>query len=63
MILQTRNEGSIENYGIEATLAQDIFKTKDFDWTLTANFSLNRGKVKSLPDQIKQIDGTNYGGI
>lgn len=62
-ILQTRNEGSVENYGIEATLAQDIFKTKDFDWTVTVNFSLNRGKVKSLPDQIKQIDGTNYGGI
>ncbi len=62
-ILQTRNEGCVENYGIEATLAQDIFKTKDFDWTVTANFSLNRGKVKSLPDQITQIDGTNYGGI
>ncbi|MGM9804332.1 MAG: SusC/RagA family TonB-linked outer membrane protein [Muribaculaceae bacterium] len=62
-ILQTRNEGSVENYGVEATLAQDIFKTKDFDWTVTANFSLNRGKVKSLPDQIQQIDGTNYGGI
>ena len=63
MILQTRNEGSVENYGIEATLSHDIFKTKDFDWTATANFSLNRGKVKSLPDQITQIDGTNYGGI
>ena len=63
MILQTRNEGCVENYGIEATLAQDIIKSKDFDWTATANFSLNRGKVKSLPDQIQQIDGTNYGGI
>lgn len=63
MILQTRNEGSVENYGIEATLAQDIYKSKDFDWTATANFSLNRGRVKSLPDQIVQIDGTNYGGI
>ena len=62
-ILQTRNEGTVENYGIEATLAQDIFKTTDFDWTVTANFSLNRGRVKSLPDQITQIDGTNYGGI
>ena len=62
-ILQTRNEGCVENYGIEATLAQDIFKTNDFDWTVTANFSLNRGRVKSLPDQITQIDGTNYGGI
>ncbi len=63
MILQTRNEGSVENYGIEATLAQDIIKSKEFDWTATANFSLNRGRVKSLPDQIIQIDGTNYGGI
>lgn len=63
MILQTRNEGCVENYGIEATIGQDIIKTKDFDWTATANFSLNRGRVKSLPDQIKQIDGTNYGGI
>ena len=62
-ILQTRNEGTVENYGIEATLAQDIFKTTDFDWTVTANFSLNRGRVNSLPDQITQIDGTNYGGI
>ena len=63
MILQTRNEGTVENYGIEATLAQDIFKTKDFDWTATANFSLNRGKLKSLPDGIVQIDGTAYGAI
>ena len=64
MILQTRNEGSVENYGVEGTLAHDIFKTKDFDWTVTANFSLNRGKVKSLPDQITQIDASsNYGGI
>ena len=61
-ILQTRNEGTIENYGVEATLAQDIFKTPDFDWTITLNTSFNRGRVKKLPDDI-EIQGTQYGDI
>lgn len=56
-ILQTRNEGSIENQGIEATLNQDIITTKDFQWTATLNFSMNRGKVKGLPDDMKYIAG------
>lgn len=58
-ILQTRNEGSIENQGIEATLNQTIISTKDFEWTATLNFSMNRGKVKSLPDDMKYIAGGN----
>ena len=62
-ILQTRNEGTIENYGVEATLAQDIFKTADFDWTITLNTSFNRGRVKKLPDDIIEIQGTQYGDI
>ena len=62
-ILQTRNEGTIENYGVEATLAQDIFKTADFDWTATINFSFNRGRVKKLPDDVIEIQGTQYGDI
>lgn len=62
-ILQTRNEGSVENYGIEATLNQDIIQNRDFQWTATVNFSLNRGKVKSLPDQLTEIQGTQYGDI
>ena len=57
-ILQTRNEGSVENYGIEATLNQDIIQNRDFQWTATVNFSLNRGKVRSLPDDITEIQGT-----
>ena len=56
-ILQTRNEGSIENQGIEATLNQDIINSGDFNWTAVLNFSLNRGKVKSLPDGMKYIAG------
>ncbi len=58
-ILQTRNEGSIENQGIEATLNQTIISTKDFEWTATLNFSMNRGKVKNLPDGMKYLAGGN----
>lgn len=62
-ILQVRNEGSIRNYGIEAQLAQDIITNKDLKWTAVANFSLNRGKVTSLPDGMTEIQGTQYGDL
>ena len=62
-ILQTRNEGCVENYGIEATLNQDIIQNRDFTWTATVNFSLNRGKVRSLPDDITEIQGGQFGDI
>ena len=62
-ILQTRNEGSIENHGLEITLDQNIYKNKDFSWTAAANFSLNRGVVVSFPDGIVEIQGTQYGDI
>ena len=62
-ILQTRNEGALKNSGIEATLSQDIIQSRDFSWTATANFSLNRGKVNSLPEDMVEIQGTQYGDI
>ena len=62
-ILQTRNEGSIENHGVEITFNQDILRMKDFDWTVTANFSLNRGEVKSLPEDMIEIQGTQYSDV
>jgi len=62
-ILQTRNEGEIENYGVEVTLQQDIFKTADFDWTAFLNYSFNRGRVRSLPESLTEIQGTQYGDI
>lgn len=62
-ILQTRNEGCIENKGLELTLNQDILSTKDFSWTATLNFSYNRGKVVSLPENVALIQGGQYGDI
>lgn len=62
-ILQTRNEGDIKNEGVEFTLEQDIVKKKDLSWTIAANFGLNRGTVMDLPDDIVEIQGTQYGNI
>ena len=62
-ILQTRNEGSIKNHGIEFTLEQDILKKKDVALKAAVNFGLNRGVVVDLPDDIVEITGTQYGDI
>lgn len=62
-ILQTRNEGCIENKGLELTATQDIIQGKDFNWTANLNFSYNRGKVVSLPEGVSEITGTQYGDI
>jgi len=59
-ILQTRNEGSVKNHGVEISLEQQIMKTKDIEWTAAANFGLNRGTVLSLPEQITELQGTQY---
>lgn len=62
-ILQTRNEGTIENSGIEATFNQDIITTRDFSWTATLNVSHNRGRLKSLPEDVSEITNGQYGDI
>ncbi len=62
-ILETRNEGAVENHGVELTLEQEILRNKDLSWTANLNFGLNRGTVVSLPDQLVEIQGTQYGDI
>ena len=62
-ILQTRNEGSVRNHGVELSLQQDIIRSHDFDWTALLNYSFNRGKVTTLPDDVIEIQGTQYGDI
>ena len=62
-ILQTRNEGAIRNHGVEFTLDQDIMKRKNFNWTMGLNFGLNRGTVVSLPEDVHEITGSQYGDI
>lgn len=62
-ILQTRNEGAIRNHGFEFSLEQDIIKNRNFLWTSMLNFGFNRGKVVSLPENVSEITGDQYGDI
>lgn len=62
-ILQTRNEGNIENYGVEITFGQDILRSRDFNWTANLNFSLNRGVVRALPLGVSTIPGSQFGDL
>ncbi len=64
------NAGNIQNQGIEATLGYST-SLKDFNWTTSAIFTLNRNKIKRLSEGYKNPvtqevfgrDSTNMGGI
>lgn len=43
-----RNIGKMGNQGVELLVEGEVFQTKDFTWTLSANFALNRNKVEKL---------------
>ena len=43
------NVGDIRNTGVELVLTGVILRNKDFDWSVTANFSHNYAKVVKLP--------------
>lgn len=42
------NIGELGNKGFEWSLSAIPVKTKDFSWTITCNYSINRNKVKSI---------------
>lgn len=54
-----RNSGELLNQGIEATLAIDVFKTKDFSWILQLNASHNKNKLLDLYNGLEKVMG-NY---
>lgn len=61
------NIGDMKNSGVEFTLAGDIIRTQDFDWTVTLTGSHNKNKITSLPKdeivsgaKILRVGGTSY---
>ena len=43
-----QNVGKMRNRGFELLVEGDVFQTKDFTWTLSANLGLNRNKIEEL---------------
>jgi len=54
-ILQTRNEGTITNQGIEFSWNQSILDLGMFSWNMTTNFGRNVGRVDDLPDELVEV--------
>ncbi len=46
------NAGEVENKGIEVTLSATPVRTDDFSWNTNVNFTMNRGKIKELTDNL-----------
>ena len=55
------NIGDIRNTGVELTLTGHIFRTKDFDWSITANLAHNKTKILKLDSSKKNQYGGFYG--
>ncbi|WP_228446603.1 TonB-dependent receptor [Chryseobacterium sp. 3008163] len=51
------NAGEIRNRGVEMSLNAIPVKSKNFSWNVSANWSMNRNKVMSLPEEYT---GDNY---
>ncbi len=49
------NAGEIQNSGIEIVLGGDIIKNEDFQWTATANLSMNNNEIKAIREGIDEI--------
>jgi TonB-linked SusC/RagA family outer membrane protein len=57
---QYQNMGGIKNTGFEITLSPDLIMTKDWAWTMTLIYGMNRNKVMELiNDNSDQVMG-NY---
>jgi TonB-linked SusC/RagA family outer membrane protein len=55
---QYRNVGQTENKGLEFSASWNAVKKTNFDFTVSANISFNRNKVKSL-GPLKNLNGTS----
>lgn len=51
---QLINAGNIQNQGIEVQLEGTPIRTKDWRWSIGGNFTLNRGKIVEMDDNVKE---------
>lgn len=55
------NVGKMTNKGIEIEATADIVKTKDFLWSVNANFAYNKSEIKELYHGIQEYTEANTG--
>ena len=62
------NIGDMVNRGLEMEISGDIFRSKDFTWSLYANLTTNHNEITRLPEERRtqkywDIDGKEYNGF
>lgn len=53
------NVGAMTNRGVEMALSADIFRTKDFVWSVSANISYNRNRIEELYNGVQEYELSN----
>lgn len=51
------NLGDIRNMGVEVSLTGAIVRTRDLDWSVSANLSHNKAKILTLPKSKTAVNG------
>lgn len=50
------NVGAMENKGVELNLSGTVIRTRDFNWTLNANFSYNDNRITELYNGVDEYE-------
>lgn len=53
----TANLGKLQNEGIEASINAEIIRSKDFHWSINANYTYNKNKILDQAGQDENING------
>ncbi|MFC4230265.1 SusC/RagA family TonB-linked outer membrane protein [Parasediminibacterium paludis] len=59
-VLNTANNSSVRNQGIELSLSYQVMRKKDFDWNIQFNFNHMWNKVLAIPASIDVAGGDYY---
>jgi len=54
-VLKMMNGGTVRNRGVEVQLTGAPVRNNEFSWDVTANFTLNRGVILSLPNDFPEL--------
>jgi len=58
------NAGELENSGVELSAYVDIFKSKNFSWSVTINWAKNTNMVNELYGELEAYQiGNSWGGL
>jgi len=53
----TANQGKLQNQGIEVSINAEIIRSKDFNWSVNANYTNNKNEILDQAGQDENVNG------